>query len=48
MKKKQREKWRAASSAYRERKKMANAVLDLSPPSMENNPPILVGGLSLR
>lgn len=43
MKKKQREKWRAASSAYRERKKMANAVLDLTPPSTENIPPILVG-----
>lgn len=29
-----------ASSAYRDRKKMANAVLDLTPPSMENTPPI--------
>lgn len=41
-KKKQKEKWRAASSAYRKRKKMANAVLDLTPPSMENTPPALV------
>lgn len=41
-KKKQREKWRAASSAYKERKKMANAVLDLPPPSMEIIPAVLV------
>ncbi|XP_060779075.1 uncharacterized protein LOC132887622 [Neoarius graeffei] len=40
-KKKQREKWKAASKAYRDRKKMANPVLDLTPPSMESNPPAL-------
>ncbi len=38
--KKQRGKWKAASSEYRDRKKMENAVLDLTPPSMENTPPI--------
>lgn len=37
-----REKWRAASQAYRERKKMANAVLDATPLSMEDVPPALV------
>ena len=41
-KNKQREKWKAASSACRERKKMANAVLDLTPLSMEDIPPVLV------
>lgn len=41
-KNKQKEKWKAASSAYRERKKMANAVLDLTPPSMEDIPLVLV------
>lgn len=39
--KKQREKWKAASSDYRNRKKMANAVLDFTPPSIENTPPVL-------
>ncbi|KAL7388626.1 hypothetical protein ABVT39_017872 [Epinephelus coioides] len=41
-KKKKREKWKAASFAYRERKKMANAVLDITPPSMEDIPAVLV------
>ncbi|CAB1433986.1 unnamed protein product [Pleuronectes platessa] len=41
-KKKQREKWRASSSAYRERKNMANALLEITPPSMENIPQDLV------
>lgn len=39
--KKQREKWRAASQTYRKRKKMANAVLDITLPSMEDIPPVL-------
>lgn len=39
-KKKHREKWKAASSAYRKREKMAKAVLDLTPPSIENIPPV--------
>lgn len=42
-KKKQRDKWKAASRGYRERKKMEKAMLDLTPPSMENTPPVLAG-----
>ena len=36
----QKDKWKAASRSYRLRKKMANAVLDLTPPSMEITPPV--------
>ncbi|KAK2907356.1 hypothetical protein Q8A67_006341 [Cirrhinus molitorella] len=39
---KQREKWKAASRAYRERKKMANAVLEMTPPSVDNIPADLI------
>lgn len=41
-KKKQREKWKAASRVYRERKKMANAVLEITPPSVDNIPADLI------
>ena len=36
----QKDKWKAASRSYRLRKKMTNAVLDLTPPSMEITPPV--------
>ncbi|KAF3837629.1 hypothetical protein F7725_009397 [Dissostichus mawsoni] len=42
-KKKRRDKWNAASRGYRGRKKMEKAMLDLTPPSMENTPPVLAG-----
>ncbi|XP_055020697.1 uncharacterized protein LOC110161373 isoform X3 [Boleophthalmus pectinirostris] len=41
-KKKQREKWKAASKAYRNRKKMANLVLNLTRPSMDTISPALL------
>lgn len=41
--KKQKAKWKAASRGYRERKKMEQVMLELTPPSLENTPPVLVG-----
>lgn len=41
--KKQRAKWKIASKDYRERKKMEKAMLEMTPPSLENTPPVFVG-----